>query len=100
MSGPDEGNVRGKPRKPPGDKEQMLAWWRPGITELKPGVVNLRGIPIQDLIGKGLPQNKRAIWCSGCDGVVPLRVEGIAGDIEGHHLGIADLDALGIGCRV
>src|SRR3954452_23218975 len=49
---------------------------------------------------KGLPQNKRAIWCSGCDGVVPLRVEVIAGDLEGRHLGIADLDALGIGCRV
>src|SRR4051794_1264982 len=49
---------------------------------------------------KGLPQNKRAIWCSGCDGVVPFRVEVIAGAIEGRHLGIADLDALGIGCRV
>ena len=27
-------------------------------------------------------------------------MEVIAGDIEGRHLGIADLDALGIGCRV
>ena len=52
MSGSDEAVVSGKPRKPPVDKEQMLAWWSTGITELKPGVVNLRGIPIQDLIGK------------------------------------------------
>ena len=48
MSGLDETKVSGKPRKPPVDKEQMLAWWSTGITELKPGVVNLRGIPIQD----------------------------------------------------
>ncbi len=52
MSGSDEAIVGGKPRKPPVDKEQMLAWWSTGITELKPGIVNLRGIPIQDLIGK------------------------------------------------
>ena len=50
--------------------------------------------------GKGLPQNKRVIWCFGCDDVVPLWVEVISGDIEGCHLGIADLDALGIDCRV
>ena len=52
------------------------------------------------ITGKELPHNNRTIWCSECDGVVPLRVEVIAGDIEGRHLGIADLDALGIGRSV
>ena len=52
MSQPIEAAASGKPRKPPVDKDQMLAWWSTGITELKPGIVNLQGVPIQDLIGK------------------------------------------------
>ena len=31
------------------------------------------------------------------DGVVPFRVEGVGVDVEGCHLGVGDLDALGVG---
>src|SRR5262245_1934890 len=34
------------------------------------------------------------------DGVVPLRMERIAGDVEGGHLGVADLDAFLVGALV
>ena len=37
---------------------------------------------------------------SGHDGIVPLRVEFVARDIEGVHLGVADLDPLRVGTRI
>jgi hypothetical protein len=37
---------------------------------------------------------------SGGDGIIPFRMERITGDVEGVHLGVAELDALRIGTQI
>ncbi len=32
--------------------QQASDWWRTSISDIRPGVINARGIRIQDLIGK------------------------------------------------
>src|SRR3954454_7246136 len=49
---------------------------------------------------KGLSGNKSLIWRSWREGVVPLAVELIAGDVKSSHLGIGHRHALGIAVRV
>jgi hypothetical protein len=46
-----------------------------------------------------LPRDTRHIYCSDlelnvADGVVPFRMERVAGDVERLHFGSADLDAV------
>src|SRR3954449_9089553 len=52
------------------------------------------------LPSKGLSGNKSLIWRSWREGVVPLAVELIAGDVKSSHLGIGHRHALGIAVRV
>src|SRR5450756_1483303 len=39
----------------------------------------------------------RLRWIGGLEGVVPVAVEVVAGDGQGCHLGVADLDSGGVG---
>jgi len=34
------------------------------------------------------------------DGIIPFGVEGVAGDVDGFHLGVGDLDTLFVDARV
>src|SRR6476660_1657971 len=47
-------------------------------------------------------ETSTSCWMSGAwgDGVVPLRAEFVALDVEACHLGVADLDPLGVAARV
>src|SRR4051812_41653470 len=56
--------------------------------------------PTATCMSKHLSGNKSLIWRSWREGVVPLAVELIAGDVKSSHLGIGHRHALGIAVRV
>jgi citrate synthase len=48
---PGCGPQRGNPKRPPEAAAEVTAWWSTAISDIEPGVIRLRGYPIEQLIG-------------------------------------------------